>query len=139
MKKLVSLLMLILWSVSMTASASASMTVLCVEKSGKAAFEYSGGTHCDDATGALATHTKSADASVHCADCVDSPLSSTCSASTRLSDEAAFVQIATYVTALLDTTRDYDLVRLRGSEVAAESATMRSAYIGQRETIVIQQ
>ena len=131
--------MLILWSVSMTASASASMTVLCVEKSGKSAFEYSGGTHCDDAAGALATHTKSADTSVHCADCVDSPLTSTCSASTRLSDEAAFIQIATYVTALLDTTHDYEQVHLRGSDVSAESTAMRSAYIGQRKTIVIQQ
>jgi pyruvate/oxaloacetate carboxyltransferase len=139
MKKLAALLMLILWSVSMTASASASMTVLCVEKSGKAAFEYSVGAHCDDATGALATRTQSANASVHCADCVDSPLASTSSASTRLSDEAAFVQISTYVTALLDTTHDYELVRSRGSEVSAESAAMRSTYIGQRETIVIQQ
>lgn len=139
MKKFAALLLLILWSVSMTVSASASMTVLCVEKSGKAAFEYSSGTHCGDANRALSAQPKSADASVHCAECVDSSLVSSCSASTRLSDEAAFVQIATYVTALLDTTHDHELSGSRGLAASVAIPAMRSAYIGQRETIVIQQ
>jgi hypothetical protein len=139
MKKLAALITLILWSVSMTVSASASMTVLCVETSGKAVLEYSAGVHCDDATKALAAHTKSADVSVHCADCVDSPLTSASYASPRLADKAAFVQVATYVTALLDTTYAYDLASLSAPDVSAELSAMRSAYIGQRKTIVIQQ
>ncbi len=139
MKKLAALLMLLVWSVSMTVSASASMTVLCVETSGKAVLEYSAGAHCDDATRTLAAHTKSADASVHCADCIDSPLTSAFYASPRLSDDVAFVQTATYVTALLNTTHDYDVALSRGVKVSAELSAMRSAYIGQRETIVIQQ
>jgi hypothetical protein len=139
MKRLAALITLILWSVSMTVSASAGMTVLCVETSGKAVLEYSAGGHCDDATKALAAHNKSADASVHCADCVDSPLTSASYASPRPVDKAAFLQVATYVTALLDTTYAYDLASLRGPDVSAELPAMRSAYIGQRRTIVIQQ
>jgi hypothetical protein len=54
-------------------------------------------------------------------------------------DKAAFLQVATYVTALLDTTYAYDLASLRGPDVSAELPAMRSAYIGQRRTIVIQQ
>ena len=139
MKKLVALLMLIVWSVSLTVSASANMAVLCVETNGKAVLEYSAGTHCDDVTAALTAHTKSADVIVHCADCVDSPLASTCYAAPRLSDKAAFIPIATYSTAFLATTHNYDIAYSRRSDISAEPSAMRSAYIGQRETIIIQQ
>ena len=40
MKKFTALLTLILWSISMTASAGTDMAVLCVEQDGRAVIEY---------------------------------------------------------------------------------------------------
>lgn len=140
MKRLAALLTLILWSVSMTASASASMSVLCVERDGHRAIEYSVDSHCDDAVASGAAQGKSPEVSVHCADCVDVPLVSAATAFfPKISDEGALAPIGAYVTAFLYSTNELDQSRARASEAFVERPAMRSTYIGQRKTIVIQQ
>ena len=139
MKKVAALVTLLFWSISMIASASANTAVLCLEKSGKAAIEYSAGEHCDDATASLASHKQSADVSIHCTDCVDSPLAASVQFASTKSSDTGVSQLVAYVTAFLDTTFKDNSTLNRASWVSRDHAAMRSAYIGQRETIVIQQ
>lgn len=139
MKKLAALIMLILWSVSMTVSASASMTVLCIETNGKAVVEYSAGVHCADASKVPAVLTKSAYSSIQCANCVDSSLGLASFDAQRLSGQVDGGHVATDVPALVQTLDSYDLAGSRGPYGLVVLSALRSTYIGQRRTIVIQQ
>lgn len=140
MKRLAAIFALLIWSVSMTVSAAAGMAVLCVEKNGKAAIEYSMDTHCDEVSDSGAAKGSSAQTVVHCADCTDSPLTTGASTYTpRFSDEAVSLQLTAYVVAYLDTAQDYGPGRVGASASSVENGLMRSTYMGQRQTIVIQQ
>lgn len=140
MKKFAFTLTLILWSISMAASTSANSAVLCVEKDGKAVIEYSVDTHCDEVKASVTPTGKSVQTVVHCTDCVDSSLTSSASSySPRPADEAAPLRIAGYIVAYLDAAYLQDAMGIHPSAPLLEHAAMRSTYMGQRQTIVIQQ
>lgn len=140
MKRLLALLTLVLWSISMTASASAGMSVLCVEQDGQRVVEYSVDAHCYDPGDAAGAQDNSVKSSVHCTDCVDTPLVSSVTAySPKATDEPTLAKIGTYVIALLTSTTAANQSSNRIARAPLEHFAMRSAYMGQRETIVIQQ
>lgn len=138
MKRFFALLTVVLWSLGMTLSASASMTVLCVEKSGSRVIEYSVNAHCADAA-SIVSYGSADEISVHCNDCSDTSLTaSVTSVSPRVINKLVVAQIASYVTAILDTVSNSSETN---SEIALTPplAASRSTHIGQRYTIVIQQ
>ncbi|MES2255500.1 MAG: hypothetical protein V4559_10715 [Pseudomonadota bacterium] len=140
MKRLVALLTLVFWSISMTASASAGMSVLCVEQDGQRVVEYSVDTHCYDPGDATGAQDSSVKSTAHCTDCVDTPLVSTATAhSPKATDEPALAKIRTYVVAFLTSTPSADKSSNRIARAPLEPLAMRSAYMGQRGTIIIQQ
>ncbi len=140
MKRLAAIFALLIWSVSMTVSATAGMAVLCVEKNGKAAVEYSMDSRCDEVREAGAAKGLGAQAVVHCTDCTDSALTTTAGTYTpRYSDEAVSPQLTAYVVAYLNTAQDYVPGRVGATASSVENGLMRSTYMGQRQTIVLQQ
>jgi hypothetical protein len=138
MKRIAALFALILWSVSMTVSASASMAVLCVEKDGRASIEYSVDAHCDEVSKSVSPKAQS-DALVHCADCVDRQLTSSAISSVRIVEGTAFIPVATYVVASLNMAPNSNQTQRLMPGAFAAPPDARSTYIGQRQTIVIQQ
>jgi len=140
MKRLLAFLTLVLWSISLTASASASMSVLCVEQDGQRLVEFSVDSHCYDAFSAATMQDKSVKAGVHCADCVDTPLvSSTTACSPKAANKSVLATIGSYVIAFLTSTPAAADQSNRIARTPFEHLAMRSAYVGQRENIVIQQ
>jgi hypothetical protein len=140
MKRLVAFLTLVLWSISMTASASAGMFVLCIEKDGQRVIEYSVDSYCHDAVDAVGARDTAVKSSVHCTDCVDTPLASSATAySPKITDQQALAKIGTYVIAFLAPTTPVNQFGNRIARTHLAALAARSAYMGQRETIVIQQ
>jgi hypothetical protein len=141
MKKLVALFTLILWSISTAASAAGSMSVLCVEKSGNVSIEYSFGTRCVDKDEVVAADAQmqAAVSDAHCPSCVDSSLSApTASFSTRIAAKSLAADPVALPVAILPSPV---LVHVNGMRAPPEAAPLiiRSAYLAQRETIVILQ
>ena len=116
------------------------MSVLCVEQNGQAAVEYSIDAHCEDTGRSILAAQTSLKPIVHCTDCMDIPLGVTASAnSPKIADEMVVPQIGAYITALLAVTEYPNHSRLGLRQALVEQHELRSAYIGQRPNIVIQQ
>lgn len=140
MKRITALLALVLWSLSFVASASASMSVLCVEQNGQRTLEYSANTHCSDSGASVGTDQSAIKSAVHCADCVDIPLSAPASASSpKVANDLLANQIGSYVTAFLSLAAYPNQSSLGLRDALIEQPQIRSAHIGQRSNIVIQQ
>ena len=144
MKKLAAILFLFLWSFSTADSAKAELSVLCVEKGGSASIEYSLGAGCADsgviAAAAPTSKTTRAVSSSHCPSCTDSSLNpSVGNNSVRALNKVAAAQPATDPASLLIQpllVRSND-VRAPPFEIAPP--VVRSAYVIQRKTLVLQQ
>ena len=138
MKRLVAFLTLLLWSISMTVSASAEQAVLCVEKSGKTAIEYSSGIHCED-NGASTLKHESSTVSTQCVGCVDRALAPSANCvSPKQSNNMPIVQMAIYIAANLDIACG-NATRMRALGRSVEPPLTRSSHIGHRASIVLQQ
>ncbi len=140
MKRITALLALLLWTLGFAASASASMSVLCVEQNGQRTIEYSADSHCYDSGILVGTDQSIVKSTAHCADCVDIPLSAPVSASSpKVAKDIISSQIGAFVTAFLTTAQYPNQASLGPITDAPETSALRSAYIGQRPNIVIQQ
>lgn len=140
MKRFTALLALIVWTLGFAASASASMIVLCVEQNGQRTVEYSADSHCYDSSISAETDQSIVKSAAHCADCVDIPLSAPASAgSPKVAKDIISSQIGAFVTAYLSTAWYPNQASLGLVTDAPEEFALRSAYIGQRPNIVIQQ
>jgi hypothetical protein len=141
MKKFVALFTLILWSISTAASATGNMSVLCVEKSGAVSIEYSFGMRCVDKDEASAADAKARTvvSDAHCPSCVDSSLSAPiASFAPRIAAKVLSADAVALPVAILPSPV---LVHVNGMRAPPEAAPLiiRSAYLAQRETIVILQ
>lgn len=143
MKKLAAILVLFLWSVSTAASAKAELSVLCIEKSGRASIEYSLGAGCADsgviAAGPSTSKTTQAVSNSHCLSCIDSSLNpSAGNNAARAVSKVAAAQLATDPASLL-----IQLLvpsnGVRASPLVIAPPVVRSAYVIQRKTLVLQQ
>lgn len=140
MKRFTALLALIVWTFGFAASASANMSVLCVEQNGQRTVEYSADSHCYDSGVSTGTDQSVVKSAAHCADCVDIPLSAPASASSpKVAKDIISSQIGAFVTAYLSTAWYSNQTSLGLSAATPEQSALRSAYIGQRPIIVIQQ
>ena len=144
MKKLAAILVLFLWSVSTAASAKAELSVLCVEKSGRASIEYSLGAGCADsgiiAAGPSTSKTTQAVSNSHCPSCTDSSLNpSAGNNAARAVSKVAAAQLATDPASLLIQSLLVPSNGMRASPPAIASPVVRSAYVVQRKTLVLQQ
>ena len=144
MKKLAAILVLFLWSVSTAASAKAELSVLCIEKGGSASIEYSLGVGCADsgvvAVGPPTSKAAQAASSTHCLNCTDSSFDpSVGNNATRAISKVAAAQLATDPASLLIQSLLVCSNGVRAPPAVIASPIVRSAYIIQRKTLILQQ
>jgi hypothetical protein len=132
----------LLWSISTAASANAGFSVLCIEQSGKASIEASFGLRCADQVSA-ASAVRKAPAQVsqtHCSSCIDSSLSpSSSNCVQRAASKMATVAPMAEPVVILHAPILLSAHGVRVPPVQIVSEPVRSDYIVQRQTLVLQQ
>ena len=116
------------------------MAVLCFEKDGHRAIEYSSDAHCDDVVSAVGSQDTATTVSADCVDCVDIPLACSATAfSPKVFNQAKLAPIGACVISSLSLLTNFVPNHIQLREAFIELPASRSAYLGQRRTIVLQQ
>lgn len=139
MKKFATTLMLLFWSISTAASASMGMSVVCIEKSGAASFEFSTGDRCVDQDNSALKDNKhqTSVSSAECANCVDSTLSGSVADSIPRIAKKVLAAEPVLVTLAVIKAPVYTQVHGERASPMVELAPVRSDYLAQRTSIVI--
>lgn len=141
MKKLTTILMLLFWSISTAASASAGMSVVCIEKSGAVSIEFTGGTRCADQEQSVVSGPKYRESvsAPQCPSCVDSSLSASVANSVPRVAKKALAAEPVLITLAVIKAPVYTEIYTERAAPKIEPALARSNYLTQRTSIVILQ